>query len=437
MRRALAAVMAATTLVGASYGLRGLTSDPAAKQIPAYRATPSPMLHEIDRLIAVFEERVGTVTDALNSRQLGRLHLERGQLTGDVAAFGSAIDALGDALELAPNHPTARLQLAQASLAVHRFEKALTIGADLIAADPANAAAILVAADASFALGNTEAAAAAVDSVESILGAIPPVLIRRAQHADARGDVAGALDFAEAALDAARTAEADPHRMAFHLTFVAHFLNDLGHYERAEATLRRAIGLDEDWPAAYATLGAVLVSQGRLSEAVEAYGTAAEISQDPGTLGMIGDLHTALGNNPQADGWYRRVEPAANKTSIHEEAYRRTLATYLADHDLDPDRALALAVQDVAGRNDPFGQDIYAWALYRAGRIAEARTEIDVVFSVGLREPQMLYHSSLIANAEGDTARAVAELREALDLAPRFHPLQAPHARRLLLELGG
>ena len=91
----------------------------------------------------------------------------------------------------------------------------------------------------------------------------------------------------------------------------------------------------------------------------------------------------------------------------------------------------------MASRNDPFGQDIFAWVLFRAGRTAEAREAIDGVFAVGLREPAMLYHSALIAIAEGDDNRAIAELREALDRAPRFHPLQAPDAVRLLMELGG
>ena len=135
--------------------------------------------------------------------------------------------------------------------------------------------------------------------------------------------------------------------------------------------------------------------------------------------------------------FYDRVEPAASETEVHQDAYRRTLAQYLADHDLEPERAVELAEADVSQRSDPFGLDTYAWALYRAGRVEEARSQIDKVLAVGLREPQILYHSGLIALAEGNEEQARLELSEALDNAPMFHPLQAPHAKSVLESLEG
>ena len=131
------------------------------------------------------------------------------------------------------------------------------------------------------------------------------------------------------------------------------------------------------------------------------------------------------------------MEPAASETPVHRDAYRRTLAQYLADHDLEPERAVELAEVDVSQRSNPFGLDTYAWALYRAGRFEEARSQIDKVLDVGLREPQILYHSGLIALAEGNEDQARLELSEALDNAPMFHPLQAPHAKSVLESLEG
>ena len=158
---------------------------------------------------------------------------------------------------------------------------------------------------------------------------------------------------------------------------------------------------------------------------------------DPGTLAILGDLSVALGDEERANAFYERVEPAASETGVHRDAYRRTLAQYLADHDLEPERAVELAEIDVSQRSDPFGLDTYAWALYRAGRVEEARSQIDKVLAVGLREPQILYHSGLIALAEGNEDQARVELAEALDKAPLFHPLQAPHARSVLESLEG
>ncbi len=436
MRRTIAAVVAAGLLVAGSYGLRALVNDEVTPQPSVLAQTPIPRLAEVERLISVFEARVAENGDPLDLAELGRLHLERADLIGDLGDYGEAIESLTKAVDLAPEDRTASLRLAQASLAVHRFQDALDIAIDLVATDPSDAAAILVVADAQFELGNEAAATEALNEVASIAGEIPEILTRRAQHADSMGDVPTALGYAEEALRLTDDDTAEPRRLAFHLTFAAHFLNDLGRYEESEALLRRAIDVDPSWSSSHATLGWVLVSSGRLEQAFSSYETASALRPDPGTLAMLGDLSLALGDQERAESFFSRVEPAATRTEVHRSAYRRTLAQFLADHDLDPDRAVELARQDVAERSDPFGLDTYAWALYRAGEFEVARTEIEKVFAAGLREPQILYHSALIALAEGDEQRAQAELTQALDQAPRFHPIQAPDARRILESLG-
>ena len=437
MRRALTALIAVGLLVAGSYGLRSLTDTTEAAPPGVLEQTPIPRLGEVERLITVFEQRVAENGDPLDMGELGRLYLERADLVDDLGDYGSAIESLEQAVSLAPKDRAATLRLAQASLAVHRFDEALGLASSLAASDTTDAAAQLVVADAQFELGDAEAAADALEKVAALTGEIPEILTRRAQHADSMGDVPAALGYAEEALRITETEGSEPRRLAFHLTFAAHFLNDLGRYEQAETILNRAIEVDPTWPSSRATLGAVLMSDGRLEEAFTAYEVAAALSPDPGTLAILGDLSVALGDEGAADAFYDRVEPAASETEVHQDAYRRTLAQYLADHDLEPERAVELAEADVSQRSDPFGLDTYAWALYRAGRVEEARSQIDQVLAVGLREPQILYHSGLIALAEGNEEQARVELAEALDKAPMFHPLQAPHAKSLLESLEG
>ena len=367
--------------------------------------------------------------------ELGRLYLERAELVDDLGDYGSAIDSLEKAVELAPEDRVAGLRLAQSYLSVHRFDEALGLASSLSASDTTDAAAQLVVADAHFELGDAEAAAEALEKVAALTGEIPEILTRRAQHADSMGDVPAALGYAEEALRITETEASEPRRLAFHLTFAAHFLNDLGRYEQAETMLDRAIEVDPAWSSSRATLGAVLISDGRLEEAFTAYEGAAALSPDPGTLAILGDLSVALGDESAADAFYDRVEPAASETEVHQDAYRRTLAQFLADHDLEPERVVELAEVDLSQRSDPFGLDTYAWALYRAGRVEEARSQIDKVLALGLREPQILYHSGLIALAEGNEAQARRRALEALDNAPMFHPLQAPHARSVVESL--
>ncbi len=437
MRRAITAIVAIGLLVAGSYGLRALTEAPETAPPTAFEQTPIPRLGEVERLISVFEGRVTENGDPLDMSELGRLYLERAELVHDLGDYGSAIASLEKAVNLAPEDRVASLRLAQSYLAVHRFDEALGLASSLSASDSTDASAQLVMADAQFELGDAEAAAEALEKVAALTGEIPEILTRRAQHADSMGDLPTALGYAEEALRITENEGSEPRRLAFHLTFAAHFLNDLGRYEQAETLLNRAIEADPIWPSSRATLGAVLMSDGRLEEAFTAYEGAAALSPDPGTLAILGDLSVALGDESAADAFYDRVEPAASETEVHRDAYRRTLAQYLADHDLEPERAVDLAEADVSQRSDPFGLDTYAWALYRAGWVEEARSQIDKVLGVGLREPQILYHSGLIALAEGNEEQARLELSEALDNAPMFHPLQAPHAKSVLESLEG
>lgn len=437
MRRAITAIVAIGLLVAGSYGFRALSDTTETTAPSALEQTPIPRLGEVERLISVFEQRVARNADPLDMSELGRLYLERAELVDDLGDYGFAIESLENAVELAPEDRVAGLRLAQSYLAVHRFDEALGLASSLAASDVTDAAAQLVVADAQFELGDGEAAAHALEKVAVITGEIPQVLTRRAQHADSVGDVPAALGYAEEALRKTEAEGSEPRRLAFHLTFAAHFLNDLGRYEQAETMLDRAIEVDPTWSSSRATLGSVLMSDGRLEEAFTTYEGAAALSPDPGTLAILGDLSVALGDKERAKAFYERVEPAASETDVHRDAYRRTLAQYLADHDLEPERAVELAETDVSQRSDPFGLDTHAWALYRAGRVEEARRQIDKVLAVGLREPQILYHSGLIALAEGNEEQARVELAEALDKAPLFHPLQASHARSVLESLEG
>ena len=437
MRRAITAIVAIGLLVAGSYGLHALTETPETAPPSAFEQTPIPRLGEVERLISVFEERVAENGDPLDMSELGRLYLERAELVDDLGDYGSAIDSLEKSVDLAPEDQVAGLHLAQSYLAVHRFDEALGLASSLAASDSTDAAAQLVVADAQFELGDAKAAAGALEKVAALTGEIPEILTRRAQHADSMGDVPAALGYAEEALRITETEGSELRRLVFHLTFAAHFLNDLGRYEQAETMLNRAIEADPTWSSSRATLGAVLMSDGRLEEALTAYEGAASLSPDPGTLAILGDLSVALGDERRAEAFYDQVEPAASETPIHQDAYRRTLAQFLADHALEAERAVELAEVDVSQRSDPFGLDTYAWALYRAGRVEEARSQMDKVFDVGLREPQILYHSGLIALAEGNEKQARLELSEALDKAPMFHPLQAPHAKSVLESLEG
>jgi Flp pilus assembly protein TadD len=74
--------------------------------------------------------------------------------------------------------------------------------------------------------------------------------------------------------------------------------------------------------------------------------------------------------------------------------------------------------------------------LFRAGRLAEARTAIDRATAPGTPDPRLLYHAGAIRMAQGEVAEGRALVRRALDLNPRFDPVASAEARVLLAGSG-
>jgi tetratricopeptide (TPR) repeat protein len=449
MRRALTLVGVAAAIVGATYVVRGVgPADPSASGQPA---GPGPALgtaavgavpgsgrrREIDRLIAVYEEQVRRQPSALDYTFLGRLYAQRGRLTGDVATYAQGEEALTRALEIFPQDPEARQLLASVRFATHDFRGALGLADRLLAEDPGDVAALAVAGDARLELGDYAGATAAYAELARRLPGAAAVEVRRARLAQLLGRVGEARRLASRAEDAALAAGLDGTDLAWYRSFRGSIELEVGRYAEAVAFYRSAVRLAPRHHLARAGLGRALAGAGRVNQAIHHLVRAIEVLPDPGYLAALGDLYHLRGDRLLAREQYATVEAVATLARASRQVYNRQLVTFYADHDRRPAQALALAGRELAVRKDVYGWDAYAWALYRAGRLAEARSASDRALRLGTRDARLFYHSGLISLSLGDEERAARDLETALDISPVFDPLQARAARRALNALEG
>jgi Flp pilus assembly protein TadD len=91
--------------------------------------------------------------------------------------------------------------------------------------------------------------------------------------------------------------------------------------------------------------------------------------------------------------------------------------------------------RELVGRKDVYGYDAYAWALYRAGRAAEAALPMKKALPLGTVDPLLEFHAGAIARVAGDAAGARRHLQRALKIDPRFHVRYAGEARSTLASL--
>ena len=110
----------------------------------------------------------------------------------------------------------------------------------------------------------------------------------------------------------------------------------------------------------------------------------------------------------------------------------RTYALFLADHDLNHEGALKLAADECNNRDDLYTEDAYAWALYRAGKIKEARAASDKAIVLDTPDAMIWYHAGAIRIAQGQKAEGKKLVKKALDMNPFFDATGRKEALALL-----
>lgn len=231
----------------------------------------------------------------------------------------------------------------------------------------------------------------------------------------------GALAFRAGQLAAART----QFQKAIALVNQAHAkLHELG------------VPHDESDPrlfAAEATAGLALVyaAQGDKTRAERTWRGVAARSDDPAVVASLAASYVAKGDLKGANRHYDRALRLTEKKPAH----RRTRALILIDRNSASDEALTLAEAAFQDGPDLYARDTLAWVLHRRGENPRASEILRPALEVGTRDPLLLYHAGVIAQALGQRQEATRLLTQALELNPNFDPVAAPEARKALERL--
>ena len=439
MRRRVPVLGIATVLViGASY----LRWSPSA----AHQAAAAPNDAALDfsatagraetrRLVTEYERQAADTPTAAGLKFLAQLYLQRGRLTGDVAAYGQARTALAQAAALAPDDGETHTLLASVLATTHDFARAAADARVVLASSPDNMGAAAVLGDAQLELGDYDGARATYGRLASLQADAAAVIVRQARLAFLTGRVEEARDLArQAKVQAVASAFGDA-ALAFYTTFQGQIEHDSGHYATAERYYRQALREAPGYYIALAGLARERAARGHAADAITIYRQAVEALPQPDALAALGDLYRLGRDESKARTEYETIGVIATLAAVNQQVYNRALATYQADHDVHVDEALVLAEAELAIRHDVYGYDIYAWALYKNHRYDEAKRAAVSALALGTPDARLLYHAGMIDAARGDDAAAIDELHRALTISPNFDPLHAPVARETLANL--
>ena len=408
---------------------------------PAERGAPPPVdpeatkpvefIYNTDEAIALFRRRAerNPANHAVLTT-LGDLYERKARETDDLTYYARAEDVLRRAVALAPKYRRARVTLATVLCDRHKFAEGLALAREVARADPKDVDALVTIGDALIELGRYGEAEAAYRALARQLPG-PPSDARLAHLAEMRGQTDEALERLRRALAAMEKLGETAENTAWYRVRLADLLFDGGELSEPEALYQDVLKRVPKHHDATAGLAKVRAAQGRYDEAVALYEKAVAIAPDPVMIGILGDLYARAGDEARARACYDRVERA---TADWAE-YRRVRCLFDCDHDRDLPRALELARQDVAERQDAGGYDALAWALLKNDRPDEASRAIAAALKVGTKDARIDYHAGLIYRRLGDREQARQHLRRALARNPHFSVRQAEEARKALAEL--
>ena len=318
-----------------------------------------------------------------------------------------------------------------------RFVDAAALAQTVLDRRPADPVALATLGDARLELGDVAGARDDYTKANDVARSAA-TMVRLGHLAFISGDGTSALRLATAAVGLAQADGAEGEQAAFYQYQLADVSISTGDRAAAGKAYAAALAASPGSFLAHSGLARVAAADGDLDEAIAQLTSAIAIVPQPDFLARRGDLFTLRagpGDAKRATDDYATVEAIAQLAGEAAGVYDRTLVLYLANHGLDPARAVRMADAELTVRKDVYGYDADAWALLAAGRPADADAVMDKALAFGTRDAKLLYHAGMIAAALGHDDRARTYLGDALALDPSFDPLQVRHARETLAAL--
>src|SRR4029077_19488003 len=393
-------------------------------------ASSDPKLSPADR--AIFKakrliEKNPKDFEAYNSLALA--FSRRARETSDVTYYTQAAEAVQKSFAISPDNFDGARTHVWLLLGKHEFAAALDEAKKLNKRMPDDVMTYGFLTDANVELGNYKDAETAAQMMLDLRPGSLPALTRAAYLRELFGDIDGAVELMNMALQSTSPSEVEDS--AWILTQIAHLELSDGKIADAEKNVQRALILFPAYHYARGNLAKVRLQQKRYDEAVQLLEQRYQAAPHAENLFDLAEALQLAGRSEDAKKAFAEFEQKSLLESTRGDNSNRELIFYYADYAHEPLKALEVAQKEFARRHDVFTLDAYAWALHRNGHNSDARKQIETALSVGIRDAKMLRHAGEIALKEGDRTAAENYLKQATDL----NTIDSEQARTVLVSV--
>ena len=335
-------------------------------------------------------EKMPNASEGYN--QLASAYMQKARETGDFSLNASAEDAINRSLAVEPDNYDALKLRAKVQLTYHRFAEALetTRRAQIVRTDDHDVWGQIT--DALVELGDYPGAVKAAQQMVDLRpdsSSYARVAYLRSLH----GDTEGAIQAMIASVKAANPN--DPEAMAWCRVQLGNELMNARRFDAAEREFDEALRIFKNHPLALRAKAHARIQAGDIQGAVEICETEQAKVPSADAAQMLGDLYAQLGRHDAAAKEYEKFETLERENAAIERSWRHMINFWL-DHDRNLEQALTLAAQEYEARKDIFTCDSLAWALFKNGRVAEAKKFMTEALRTGTNDSRINSHAEII-----------------------------------------
>lgn len=404
----VALIVAITFVVMATMRDARQTAAAAADPIPPALVSPIVSGTSREQLRRTVEDTTARIAaapeDGAAVVRLADALLRLQRVNNDGRAVITAEEQLRAFLKREPAYYDAQRMLAAVLLSQHRFGEAVAQANHVRGIEPRDPWNYGAIGDGYLELGDYERAFEAYDRMGQLQPG-PPAYARTSHGLEIKGDLEGAIEYMRRAADGSWSN--DPESQAWHYSQLGELLLQTGRVGDAKRQFERAAATFPDHPMALAGFAKVKVAEGDLQGARLTYQTQLARTPTPDLAAVVGDLSAALGEQTQAEQYYRMAEQIERAGWANGVAQPQALARVLAERDRNLPEALHLAEEAVTTRRDIFTMDTLSWCYFKAGRLEDARRASEQARRTGSRDARILYHAAAIMDARGDRDESV------------------------------
>jgi len=353
----------------------------------------------------------------------------RARETSDVKFYAQGEEALKKSFEVSPGNFDGERILVWLLLGKHEFAAARDEARKLNKKMPDDVMVYGFLTDANIELGDYKEAETSAQLMLDLRPGNLPGLTRAAYLRELFGDIDGAVDLMNMALQSTPPNQVED--AAWIVTQIGHLDLAVGKTAEAEKQLERALVLFPGYHYALGNLAKVRIQQKRYYDAIQLLEQRYQAAPHAENLYDLAEALQLAGRTDDAQKAFAEFEQKSLLETNKADNSNRELIFYYADYAHEPAQALEVAKREFARRHDAYTLDAYAWALYVNRRYPEAREQIEKALAVGLRDARVMRHAGEIVLKAGDQVSAERYLRQAAEL----NTVESGQARATLARL--